>query len=90
VLQLEARILKPSTALQQQRRSARGRYGLTRREGEIADLVVDGCSNRQIAEQLGCGYQVIKNVVTRIYIKVGCNSRTELLNMVLFGTEARR
>lgn len=72
------------------RRSARCRFGLTQREGEVVDLAVEGMTNAAIAAQLGTKLQVVKNYLRMAYIKIGCSSRTEMINMVLFGSEARR
>jgi len=51
---------------------------LTRRERDIVALVVDGYSNREIAERLGLSDQTIKNQLSVIFDKVGANNRVQL------------
>jgi len=51
---------------------------LTPREGEIARLVAEGLSNRQISAQLNLSEHTIKNCLHRVYEKVGVSNRVEL------------
>ncbi len=53
-------------------------YGLTRREFEILFAVVDGCTNKEIAEKLTISEQTVKHHLTRIFGKVGVSNRLEL------------
>jgi non-specific serine/threonine protein kinase len=55
---------------------ARG-TGLTPRELEILGLIVEGRSNREIAEALFVSPRTVENHVTRILAKLGARSRTE-------------
>ena len=52
---------------------------LSRRESSILELIVRGCTNREIAASLGIAEQTVKNHVHRIYAKLGLDSRVELL-----------
>jgi DNA-binding CsgD family transcriptional regulator len=88
VLELDLVVVNPSPLGKITRRSSAGRWGLTRREAEIADLIVDGYPNRDIAEQLKISYQTVKNYCHRIMQKVGAGSRSELVSMVLLSTGA--
>jgi two-component system response regulator NreC len=52
--------------------------GLTRRELEVVGLLVEGLSNREIADRLNLGEQTIKNHVAHVMQKVGVRNRVEL------------
>jgi len=51
---------------------------LTRRELDIVAAIVDGASNREIAERCGLREQTVKNHLQRIFDKLGVSSRLEL------------
>lgn len=51
---------------------------LTRRELDIVAAIVDGASNRDIAERCGLREQTVKNHLQRIFDKLGVSSRLEL------------
>jgi DNA-binding NarL/FixJ family response regulator len=51
---------------------------LTRREREIAHLVTDGLTSREVAESLFLSVRTVDNHLSRIYDKLGIRSRTEL------------
>ena len=51
---------------------------LTPKEMQIVALIVQGCKNKDIAEQLSTKEQVIKNYLRSIYDKTGVNDRLEL------------
>jgi DNA-binding NarL/FixJ family response regulator len=59
---------------------------LSRREKQIVDALLAGCTNKEIAQQLGVSDQTIKNQLTTLYKKAGVSSRLEL---VLFAMEER-
>ncbi len=52
--------------------------GLTSREREIAELVADGLSNRQIAERLVISKRTVDAHIEHIYGKLGVSSRVQL------------
>jgi DNA-binding NarL/FixJ family response regulator len=58
--------------------SSKGTHLLTRREDEVANLVADGMTNRQIAQKLAVGEHTVSNYLARIYEKLGISSRVEL------------
>jgi DNA-binding NarL/FixJ family response regulator len=51
---------------------------LTRREHQVAKLVAQGYPNRRIASVLGIREQSIKNLVSMIMRKLGCENRTQI------------
>lgn len=53
--------------------------GLTSREREIAELLRDGNSNKELARQLGLGLPTVKTHMLNLFRKVGVTSRTELV-----------
>jgi DNA-binding NarL/FixJ family response regulator len=58
---------------------AHGRPLLTKRENDVVKLVVDGFSNRDVAERLGLTEHTVSNYLFRIYEKLGISSRVELV-----------
>ena len=57
---------------------AKVRDRLTPKEMQIVALIVQGCKNKDIANQLGTKEQVIKNYLRSIYDKIGVSDRLEL------------
>jgi DNA-binding NarL/FixJ family response regulator len=57
---------------------ARVRDRLTPKEMQIVALIVQGCKNKDIANQLNTKEQVIKNYLRSIYDKIGVSDRLEL------------
>jgi DNA-binding NarL/FixJ family response regulator len=51
---------------------------LTPRERRILKLVVDGCTNAQIASRLHLGTQTVKNQVSALMEKIGVRNRVQL------------
>jgi ATP/maltotriose-dependent transcriptional regulator MalT len=54
------------------------REGLTAREQEIASLVAEGRTNKQVAAALFLSDRTIEHNLSRIYAKLGVRTRTEL------------
>lgn len=52
---------------------------LTKRERDVFELLVQGCTNAQIANQLFLSNGTVKNYVSVIYDKIGMNDRTALI-----------
>lgn len=50
---------------------------LTPQERRIFDLIGDGCSNRQIADQMNLAEKTVKNYVSNLLAKLGMRRRTE-------------
>jgi DNA-binding CsgD family transcriptional regulator len=56
------------------------RYGLSPREAEVAELVLRGYANPAIATMLGIAPATTKRHLTRIFDKIGVDSRTQLVS----------
>jgi two-component system nitrate/nitrite response regulator NarL len=52
---------------------------LSRRERQIVDALLAGCTNKEIAERLGVSDQTVKNQLTTLYTKMRVSSRLELV-----------
>ncbi len=52
---------------------------LTEREKEICSLMVEGLTNRQIADQLYISEGTVKNYISNIYDKTGIHDRVKLI-----------
>ena len=57
----------------------RVRHGLSRRESQVAELVLHGYRNADIATTLGISPATAKKHLTRIFDKVGIDSRSQLI-----------
>lgn len=56
---------------------------LTKREREVALLVAEGLSNRELAERLCIAIKTVENHLTSIYSKLEIKSRAQLMRLVL-------
>ncbi len=66
-------------------------HGLTRKQQQIVSAIVNGCSNRDIAQDLSISERTVKYHLTRIFAKLGVSGRMELArfsikNKVVAGT----
>ena len=59
------------------------RFGLTPREIEVTNLVLMGEKNHQIGKQLFLSVQSVKNILTRIYLKIGVRGRSEMISRLM-------
>ena len=53
--------------------------GLTSREGEIVELIARGMDNTEIATRLGMSEKTVRNHITRIFDKLGVESRAQAI-----------
>jgi DNA-binding NarL/FixJ family response regulator len=60
------------------------KFGLTARELKVISAVLEGDTNKAVAERLSISEQTVKNHLTNIFNKLGVSSRLEL---VLFATK---
>ncbi|MGQ9870493.1 response regulator [Leptodesmis sp.] len=56
---------------------------LTPREQSVLNLVVDGMMNKEIARRLETSVRNVEKYVSRLFVKTGTNSRTELVRYAL-------
>jgi DNA-binding CsgD family transcriptional regulator len=56
-----------------------GRFGLTRREIEVVDLLKSGASNLTIAQIMGIGLATVKTYVINILNKLGVDNRAAIV-----------
>ncbi|MEG0580145.1 MAG: LuxR C-terminal-related transcriptional regulator, partial [Niameybacter sp.] len=54
-------------------------WGLTKREYQITQLIREGFTNRQIAEQLYVANVTVAKTTSNIYKKMGVNNRIEMI-----------
>lgn len=60
------------------RTSRRGALTLTPRQGEVAALISEGCTNRQIASRLGIAERSAEGHVERIRLRLDLHSRAQI------------
>lgn len=63
-----------------ERDAFRRRYRLSRREAQVVELVLRGYGNRDIAAALGMAVTTTKKHLTRIFDKVGVDTRSQLIS----------
>lgn len=56
---------------------------LTNREEQVAALVADGLSNREVAKKLGLSEHTVSNYLFKIYEKLGISNRVEFVLYML-------
>ncbi len=57
-------------------------YKFTTREKELAFLLMEGKSNKEISEELFVSLQTVKNYISRIYKKIGLKNRVQFVNFI--------
>jgi DNA-binding NarL/FixJ family response regulator len=67
-------------------REGRAGEALTPREQAVAQLVARGLSNREVAAELILSAKTVEHHLSRIYVKLGVRSRTQLAAAVLSGS----
>ena len=73
---LKELVLKDMPMLQEH--SPNEKWGLTRREMQMVAAIVEGSSNRDIAEKFGVREDTVKHHLTSIFSKLGVTTRLEL------------
>jgi DNA-binding NarL/FixJ family response regulator len=64
-------------------REASRRYGISRRESEVLNLLVQGAATSEIAAQLHIAETTVQDHIKNIAAKTGARSRTEIVAKVL-------
>ena len=57
--------------------------GLTERERQVATLIAQGRSNREIAETLVISYRTVETHIANIMFKLSCTSRSQVAAWVV-------
>ena len=60
-------------------------YGLTRREGEVLQLVANGLRNKEVAEQLSVSLHTVERHLENIYSKMEVRGRAEAVTRAAEG-----
>lgn len=60
---------------------------LTKRENDVAKLIVEAHTSREVATKLGIAEHTVSNYLARIYEKLGISSRVELVLYLLNSSE---
>ncbi|MBO4323938.1 MAG: response regulator transcription factor [Lachnospiraceae bacterium] len=77
---LDPKVMQRLTALASKSAPQQPAYGeFTEREQEIAGLLVEGLTNRQIADRLYISEGTVKNYISAIYDKTGIHDRVKLV-----------
>lgn len=81
---LLSRLMRNQNSWQRKKSKAafRSLVGVSEREREVLQLVVEGLGNREIAERLFIAEGTVKTHVKSLFEKLGCKSRTQLVNAV--------
>jgi DNA-binding NarL/FixJ family response regulator len=59
------------------------RKPLTEREAQVLRFVVEGHSNKEIADGIGCSESAVKGVLQQVFHKTGTSTRSQLVRVVL-------
>ena len=84
---LDPKVMMRLTALMNKNKTVDICEEMTEREREIATLLAEGLTNRQIADRLYVSEGTVKNYVSSIYDKTGIHDRVKLV-VALSGTNA--
>lgn len=57
------------------------RYALSPQEVQIASMVIQGLTNREVGERLFISHRTVGSHLYRMFPKLGISSRTELLRL---------
>ena len=58
-----------------------GKYGISKREVEVFELICKGMTNQEISDSLFISVQTVKDHIHRIFIKTGVKNRVQLTNL---------
>ena len=72
----------PPDVLQEKCETAAERYGLTKREAEICQMLAAGMSGKDIEQTCVISYNTVKTHVKHIYTKLDIHSQQELIELI--------
>jgi DNA-binding NarL/FixJ family response regulator len=82
-LERRAAALRPAESPGQARRAVKSEFGgLTVREREVAMLIAQGKSNREIATALVLSERTVTTHISNIFAKLGYSSRTQIATWI--------
>jgi DNA-binding CsgD family transcriptional regulator/tetratricopeptide (TPR) repeat protein len=84
-----ARVELRATGEHARKRTVETRINLTPRETQISQLVAQGATNREIAEQLFVSPTTVEYHLRKVFSKLGVKSRTQLAHRILESTPAQ-
>jgi DNA-binding NarL/FixJ family response regulator len=64
-------------------------WKLTDRQCQVAMLLADGLSNKEIAQRIGCSPRTVEVHVSNLLRRAGCAGRLELVVRMLDGKRGR-
>ena len=73
-------MIKPEISDERNMESILKEYKFTRKEIEVALLLMQGKSNQEISEELFISTQTVKNYISKMYRQIGVRSRIQFLN----------
>ncbi len=56
--------------------------GMTKKEQQVAELLMQRLSNAEIAAKMNLNVRTVENYLVRLYDKTGCHYRTDLINFL--------
>jgi len=59
-----------------------GKYGISKRETEVIELICKGMTNQEISDSLFISVQTVKDHIHRIFLKTGVKNRVQLTNLL--------
>lgn len=68
--------------IEQHLRDFAEKFGISKREKEIIQLICQGKSNQDISDSLYISLQTVKDHIYRIYLKTGVKNRVQLTNLI--------
>jgi DNA-binding NarL/FixJ family response regulator len=84
-----SRVELRATGEHARKRTVETRTNLTPQETEISQLVAQGATNREIAEQLFVSRATVEYHLRKVFAKLGIKSRTQLAHRILESTPRR-
>lgn len=60
-------------------------YGLTRVEAEVAIALLQGCSTREVSDEIGISINTVRGYIRRLLFKMGCRRQQDLIQLMIRG-----